>query len=313
MHLPERRGRERLGLERGEELLRRRAELADDLLADRRRIHRRHGRLHGREYLERRGRQQIAPHAQHLDELHERALQLGRALDDADRVPHVRVEQVAFVCARRRLERALERLPEIAAADRGGERPDLERATGAAGREMLLFRRLARHDPPTLAPPAGACETIGRRQGAEAARSGEKRRTSWQRKLSSRWCARSSPNTPRTPRARSRASHRRMRARSCAGLPARFGGRGPGAPRGRAGGRRSSARSVPRARAICSTTCRRGTPRRSCTTSRRRCALRRSPGCRRQRARQIQSLLQLPVRHRRRDDGAARHVDARST
>ena len=140
MHLAERRGGERLGLEAREELLRRRSELARHLRANDVVRHRRHRRLHGREDLERLGRQQVAPHAQHLRELHERALQLRRALDDADRVPHVGVEQIALG-ARLRLKRPLQRLPDVAAADRGRERADLHHATRPSGGERALRRR----------------------------------------------------------------------------------------------------------------------------------------------------------------------------
>ncbi len=139
VHLAERGRRERFGLERREELLRRRTELAGDLRADGGRVHRGHRRLHGRQHVERGRRQEIVPHAQHLHELHERALQLGGAFDDAGRVPHVRVEQAA-VGLRLRLERALQRLPQVAAADRRGERADLERAPSAAGRERGAAR-----------------------------------------------------------------------------------------------------------------------------------------------------------------------------
>ena len=134
MHLAERRGGERLGLETLEHLLRRRAELARHLRADDVVRHRRHRRLHGRQHLERFGRQEIAAHAQHLRQLHEGALELGRALDDADRVPHVRSEKIA-VGALLRLEWPLQRLPDVAASEGRRERPDFEHAPGATGRQ----------------------------------------------------------------------------------------------------------------------------------------------------------------------------------
>ena len=67
MHLPERRRGEGLVLEVREALLRRRAQLASSSTR-RTRLprHRRHRRLHGREHLERLGRQQVVPHAESI-------------------------------------------------------------------------------------------------------------------------------------------------------------------------------------------------------------------------------------------------------
>ena len=140
MHLTERRRGKGVRLEALEELLRRRTELACDLGADHVVRHRRHRRLHGGEDLERLGRQQVAAHAEHLRQLHERALELGRALDDAHGVPDVGVEQIA-IGALLRLEWTLQRLPDVAAAERGSEGADLEDAAGAPGRQAALTAR----------------------------------------------------------------------------------------------------------------------------------------------------------------------------
>src|SRR5262249_56132926 len=75
--------------------------------------------------------EEIGPHAEHLHQLHEGAAQLLRAGDHALRIPDVRGQQ-RLLGARRRLERPLDHLPQVAAADRGGELPDGEHPPRAA-------------------------------------------------------------------------------------------------------------------------------------------------------------------------------------
>ena len=116
MDLPERRRRERLVLESPESCLRRRAELGDEDVANALVRHRRDARLDDGEPVEGLGREEIRPHRKHLHELHEGAAELGRPGDDPLRVPDVRGEE-GLVRLLARLERALEDLPEVAAAD----------------------------------------------------------------------------------------------------------------------------------------------------------------------------------------------------
>src|SRR4030095_5213801 len=67
--------------------------------------------------LERFRREEVLSHAEQLSHLHERAAQFRRALDDTTRVPDVGLEQRRFLL-RAGLEGTLERLPQVAAADR---------------------------------------------------------------------------------------------------------------------------------------------------------------------------------------------------
>ncbi len=87
MHLAERRGGEGLVLDVPERFLGRRAELLDEHLAHLRPRHGRDLRLDDGQHLERLGREEVGAHAEHLRELEERAAQLGRARDQALRVP----------------------------------------------------------------------------------------------------------------------------------------------------------------------------------------------------------------------------------
>src|SRR2546422_11602227 len=70
-----------------------------------------------------------------MRELHEGPARLLRARDHPFGVPDVRLEQGPLP-ARRRLERALDRLPEVAAADRGREPPDRQHAARAPGGDV---------------------------------------------------------------------------------------------------------------------------------------------------------------------------------
>src|SRR5439155_24556962 len=133
--LAERRRRECLALDAAEAFLGWGAELRDEHPADARPGHRRHRGLHHGQDLERLAGEEVAPHAEHLRELHEGPAQLLRARDHPLGVPDVRLEQGPLV-ARRRLERALDRLPEVAAADRGREPPDRQHAARAPGGDV---------------------------------------------------------------------------------------------------------------------------------------------------------------------------------